>query len=101
MVDLKTLAAGLVYLRLSPSREAIRILEEEFGIDIASLIQEDENQSLSAEDIVEELYRIKEERLKTDAVVTCRENALKKQKPYAPRKIGNPRGFPPNMRRRK
>ena len=105
MADLKAVAEQLVAMSHTKNAlpEIVRLFREEFGIDLIAILTEglDDAKALSAEDLKEEVLRLTEQANKQTIIVTSALDHARKIKPYVPRKIGNPRGFPPNMRRRK
>ena len=99
MADLKAVAEKLVGLsRADALPEIIRFFKEEYGIDLVVVMTaglEDEkclcNTDLKA--------LLREKQISMLSVSPAPEPP--KTKPFVPRKVGKPRGFPPNMRRRK
>ena len=101
MADIKAIAEKLVFNADGALQEIMQMLRDEFGIDVITLIfDEKKEKNISAEDLKNEVFRLQELAPK-QRVTVKKAQADARNKPYAPRKIGNPRGFPQNMRRRK
>ncbi len=101
MADIKAIAEKLVFVADGALQEIVQMLRDEYGIDVITLIFDEKNEkNISAEDLKKEVSRLKDQAL-IQRVTVEKAQADARSKPYAPRKIGNPRGFPPNMRRRK
>lgn len=101
MADIKAIAEKLVFNAGGALQEIVQMLRDEYGIDVITLIFDEKNErNISAEDLKNEVFRLQELASK-QRVTVKKAQADAKNKPYAPRKIGNPRGFPQNMRRRK
>ena len=101
MADIKAIAEKLVFNADGALQEIMQMLRDEFGIDVITLIfDEKKEKNISAEDLKNEVFRLQDQALK-QRVTVKKAQADARNKPYAPRKIGNPRGFPQNMRRRK
>ncbi len=77
----------------------IRFLKEDYGIDVIDVLTEDLDDH---KDISTELLRLNQQaEQNTISVKLVAEQPQRERVFYVPRKIGTPRGFPPNMRRRK
>ncbi len=101
MADIKAIAEKLVFIADDALQEIVQMLRDEYGIDVITLIFDEKNEkNISAENFKSEVLRLKDQAQKQHVMVE-KAQADARSKPYAPRKIGNPRGFPPNMRRRK
>jgi hypothetical protein len=92
MANIKQIAEALVLLSFGDMADVTKVLKEEYDIEVA---EEKEKKFVLRTD---DLESIKQQA----AIVQARlkEEQKRKQKPYAPRKIGKPRGFPENMRRK-
>lgn len=92
MANIKKIAQALVLLSFGELSDVAEVLEEEFGIEPQK--EDDKKFVLRTGDL---------ENTKRQAEIIqarLKEEQERRQKPYAPRKIGNPRGFPKNMRRK-
>ena len=92
MADIKKIAQALVLLSFSDMKDVAKVLKEEYDIEAAR--KEEKKFTLNA-------GNLEDMRQQATLVQTrFKEEQERKQKPYAPRKIGKPCGFPKNMRRK-
>ena len=92
MADIKKIAQALVLLSFSDMKDVAKVLKEEYDIEAAR--KEEKKFTLNA-------GNLEDMRQQATLVQTrFKEEQKRKQKPYAPRKIGKPCGFPKNMRRK-
>lgn len=92
MADIKKIAQALVLLSFSDMKDVAKVLKEEYDIEAAR--KEEKKFTLNA-------GNLEDMRQQATLVQTrLKEEQERKQKPYAPRKIGKPCGFPKNMRRK-
>lgn len=92
MANIKLIAQALVILSFKDMTDVAKILKEEY--DIEPKEGDGRKFVLKTDDF--EIIR----REATIVEAQIKEEQKRKQKPYAPRKIGKPRGFPDNMRRK-
>ncbi|MBR3677211.1 MAG: hypothetical protein IKN71_08785 [Alphaproteobacteria bacterium] len=93
MVDIKWIARVLALYAGADMRETARILKEEYGIEAAVVDDKKIN------DVAEHSNSLE---IAKTRVVGEQKSLFQSErnKPYVPRKIGKPRGFPKNMRRK-
>ena len=102
MADIQAVAVALVRLyNGNIHHELTRILQEDLGIDVVVIQADDleDDRLLTVETVADLEKSMSEAQKRTVAVSPA--PAPPNLKPFVPRKIGKPRGFPPNMRRRK
>lgn len=89
MVNIKIVAQNLLRLSRIELLGIAKVLQADYGIEA---LPPEDNQAL----------KLQEEAVEQRNAISLRVSALKRQreKPYAPRKIGKPCGFPKNMRRK-
>lgn len=95
MANIKKIAHFLVFLAFKGNDDVAKVLKEEYGIE-----PKQDNHVRRFECPV---GRLEAEEFKQQIAVMqvrLKEEQERKQKPYAPRKIGKPCGFPKNMRRK-
>lgn len=92
MANIKQIAQALVLLSFKDMKDVAKVLKEEYDIEPK---QETEKKFTLNTGALEDM------RQQVTLVQThLKEEQERKQKPYAPRKIGKPCGFPKNMRRK-
>lgn len=95
MVSSKSIIAALALLAFKDHRDVAKVLAEEYGIEPVS---DDEGKKLQVSVMCADFDKINQQ---VAVIQAGLHNAQKlKAKPYAPRKIGKPCGFPKNMRRK-
>ena len=97
MADIKTIAKILA-ISNGALPELVRFLREEYGIDLVVVLTEglEDEHFLHKEDAEKLLSEMQKHTLVIDSVPDP-----PKIKPFVPRKVGKPCGFPRYMRRRK
>ena len=91
MANIKQIAQALVLLSFRDMPDVSETLKEECDIEPASKEKKFVLRTDTFDDIRQQAAIM---------VARLKEEQKRKQKPYAPRKIGKPRGFPDNMRRK-
>ncbi len=95
MANIQKIAEALALLAFRDAQDVAKVLEEEYGITPQTSEKNEKTFTLNVENLKEQQQQI------VFLQKEMQEEQKRKQKPYAPRKIGKPRGFPDNMRRRK
>ena len=99
MANIKTIAEKLAAIVPNEALpEIIRILREEYGIDLVVVLTEglEDDHHFPKEEIKNLLSEMQKRTLIVNSVPD-----QPKSKPFVPRKVGKPCGFPRYMRRRK
>ena len=94
MADIRLILAAIL-VDHAEGRKIAKVLQEEYGIVAASLAADDQILSVSKAEFANL------EVAKAQKVASVQDlKSAEKRKPYVPRIIGKPHGFPKNMRRK-